>query len=181
MITDVLMTPAYQEIIYKKYDILSHWRMNEFDHDFCEFEQRLLSVKKNFYAPNQRIIIEHLDTDYYFQDFDYGIGLYNLFRAFRTVDIPLFTMLLFTNNFGIKQEVNQLVTEQADQPTVIETFITNTHYDCDYQPVDLAVDQIQKAGLCMMGQPRVHRHAMFNFLKQENLLSTIATSMAGIS
>ena len=171
------MTPLYRKTIYGKYDILDHMDFKWFDHDFSILEQRLQKLKKENFAPNERIIIEHMDADYYFDDFDYGLNLYNMFTAFKAVDIPLSTMLLFTSCFGINREIEKLAPDPHDRPTVIETFVTNTHYAKVFEPVDLAVDQIQHTGLCMMGQPRVHRHALFNFLSQENLLSQVAVSV----
>jgi hypothetical protein len=172
-----LMTPRYREIIYAKYQVLDHIDFKWVDHDFSLLEQRLQQIKKDYFEPNARIIIEHMDADYYLDEFAYGLGLYNLFTAFRNVDIPLFTMLLFTNCFGIQKEIRRLAPDDKDRPTVIETFITNTHYSKSFDPVDLSIDQIQRAGICMMGQPRVHRHAMYNFLQKENLLEQVATSV----
>jgi len=180
MITSrTLMTPAYQKAIYAKYSIVLHLEFKMFDYNFDILEQHLLSIKKDQFFHNDRIIIEHQDCDYYLKDFPYGVGLYNLFTAFKKIDIPLFTMLLFTNHFGIEQEVKKLAPDPNDRPTVIESFITKTHYAEKYQPVELSSDQIQRPGLCMMGNHRVHRHVMYRFLEQEQLLSCVATSIKG--
>lgn len=175
-----LMTQAYRKAIGKKYSIMAHIEFKNFDADFKVLEKQLLLIKKDSFANNERIIIEHQDTDFYLPEFSYGLGLYNVFTAFKKIDIPLFTMLLFTNHFGIAQEVNRLAPDPNDRPTVIESFITFKHYSNNYQPIDLDVDQINMPGLCMLGASRVHRHAMYNFLRDENLLPVVATSINGL-
>jgi hypothetical protein len=180
MITSpTLMTAAYCDAIYAKYSIIGHLEFKQFDHDFNILEKHLQLIKKDQFSHNERIIIEHQDCDYYLKDFPYGIGLYNLFTVFKKIDIPLFTILLFTNHIGISREINALAPDVHDCPTVIESFITKTHYSNNYQPIQLEVDQIQRPGLCMLGQPRVHRHAMYHFLEKENLLPLVATSIQG--
>jgi hypothetical protein len=174
-----LMTQRYRDIIYNKYRVVLHLEFKQFDHDFAILEEQLRSIKKQSFAPNERIIIEHMDTDYYCDELACGLGLFNLFTAFQQVDIPLFTMLLFTNHFGIQREIDVLAPNASDRPTVIETFINKIHYTNDYETLPLDQDQIQRPGLCMMGHPRVHRHAMYRFLEKENLLSLVATSIQG--
>ena len=173
------MTQGYRDVVYNKYRVVLHLEFKQFDQDFTILEEHLRTVKKQSFDPDERIIIEHVDTDYYFNEFAHGLGLYNLFTAFKQVDIPLFTMLLFTNHFGIQREVDELAPDTNDKPTVIETFITKTHYTNNYRPILLNQDQIQRPGLCMMSQGRVHRHAMYHFLEKENLLPVVATSIKG--
>ena len=175
----ILMTPAYCNALYAKYSIIDHFEFKLFDHDMSKLEQCLQSIKKIRFNPNERIIIEHQDCDYYVDDFPYGLSLYNLFTAFKKIDIPLYTMLLFTNHFGIRKEIDRLAPDPMDRPTVIESFITKIHYAKSYQPVELDAEQIQRPGICMMGQPRSHRHAMHHFLEDNNLLPHVATSIKG--
>jgi hypothetical protein len=181
MTTDFLISPGLKKILYTKYSIVARFRMNKFDTDFKKFEKDLLSIKKDHFDTDERILIEHVDTDYYLKEFPYGINLYNLFTAFKQADIPLFVMLLFTSNFGIQREIELLAPNPSDRPTVVESFLTTTHYSQDYNDFPLAVEDITKPALCMMGQPRVHRHAMFNFLSEQDLLSCVAVSVSGNS
>ncbi len=179
MITKHLMRSPHRKVLYNKYKILSHIQFKAFDKDFKILEDHLLALKKDRFDANERIIIEHQDTDYYLPDFPYGIGLYNLFTAFKKTDIPLFTMLLFTNHFGIKKEVQALAPDQNNTPTVIESFIVRSHYTNEYDHVTLDSDQIHRPAVCMMGQARVHRWAMYHFLANRNLLPLVATSIQG--
>lgn len=181
MTTDSIISPGLRKILHAKYSIVASFRMNKFDTDFKKFEQDLRSIKKDHFHANERIVIEHVDTDYYLRDFPYGINLYNLFTAFKQADIPLFVMLLYTNNFGIQREIELLAPDPFDRPTLVESFLTTTHYSQDYTDLPIAVEEITKPALCMMGQARVHRYAMFNFLSEQNLLPCVAVSISGNS
>ena len=138
-------------------------------------ENHLATIIKPSYNSDDRIIIDHFDTDYYFEGFDYGLGIYNLFTLFRKLDIPLFVMLLVTNHFGITAEINQLAPDPQDRPTVIETLVSSIHYAENYQDLNIDADNISIPGLCMLGAPRVHRHAVFRFIESE-LADQIALS-----
>jgi hypothetical protein len=170
------LTDKYTQALKSKYSVLGHFSLLAFDSQFPVLEQRLSLLKKDVYSANERIIIEHFDTDYYLPNFPYGLSIFNLFSIFRKLDIPLFTMLIVTNSFGISQEVNQLSPDPNDRPTVIETFISNKHYTDCYQNCDLDADSITIAALCMMGQSRVHRSAVYQFIKAQ-IMDQVAVSV----
>lgn len=166
------MIPAYRNVLYKKYKILGHLEFKMFDQDFSILEKYLIKHKKEQYDFNERFIIEHIDTDFYLPDFPYGFNLYNLVYAFQSADIPLFTLLLFTNHFGIKKELDRLV--PTESPTVIETFIVSTHWTTNYAPVEVNPDAIEIPAISMVGQNRPHRNTLYHFLKTHNLLDVVA-------
>lgn len=176
-----LMTINYQTAIYARYNVLDHCKFQQFDSDssWVLLENHLKNIKKNIYDPSDRYVIEHQDTDYYLADeFLYGIGLYNLINVFKNLDIPLFTLLLYTNHFGISKEIDKLATDPNDRPTVIETFITKTHYTNDYCDLEIDSSCIEFPAICLMGgSNRVHRIAMFRFLEQQQLLDIVPTSI----
>jgi hypothetical protein len=173
----VMMTKNYQEVFYSKYDILGHYEIKWFDSDWPLFEKHLQSIKLDYYTPKQKYIVEHVDTDYYHPDFNYGFCLSNLISAFKTVDIPLHALLLFTNHFGIEREINALAPDPHDRPIVVTSFITTTHYINRYQPVDVNPELIKYPAICMMGASRTHRNVVFRFLERHNLLETVAISV----
>lgn len=170
------MTEKYRRAIYSKFNIVAHVNFLNFDSNFSKLEEWLLAVKKDCYSPNDRILVEHFDTDYYFRDFPYGLYLYNLISAFKNLDIPLFTLLLVTNHFGIKRELDRLVGEDH-LPTVIETFISKLHYTENYQDVNINADNIIIPAVTLMGQHRSHRNALYHFLAENKLLQHIATAI----
>lgn len=171
------MSAEYRHALYTKFTIIGHFNFLDFDNNFPILEEWLTQIKKEHYAPLDRIIIEHMDTDYYLPEFPYGFSLHNLITAFNAVDIPMFTMLLFTNHFGIEQEINSLLGNcaQFNQPTVISSFISTLHYNTGYINHDINIDEISVPGVSLMNNGRVHRDVLANFINDNNLLDVVAT------
>ena len=172
------MSAEYRKALYSKFTIIGHFNFLEFDENFSLLEEYLTQIKKDRFSSTDRIIIEHMDTDFYLPDFPYGFSLYNLITAFVTVGIPLFTLLLFTNHFGIEKELELLLTahDQIDRPTVILSFISTLHYSSRYENHNINTDAIEVPGITMMGAGRVHRDVLASFINNNNLLDVIATA-----
>lgn len=172
-----VMTENYKSMLYKKYNVVGHLEFKQFDHDFLSLEEYLQQRRKDTFDLFDRFIIEHVDTDYYIDGFPYGFNLYNLFTAFKKVDIPLFTMLLFTNNFGIEEEVKELIEDYNDFPTIIYSFVTKTHCGSHYSHRDIDTSSITMPAVCMLGKPRSHRNALYRYFEDQNLLDRVAVSL----
>lgn len=171
------MTENYKSMLYEKYNIVGHLEFKQFDHNFLSLEEYLQNRKKETFSVRDRFIIEHIDTDYYVDGFPYGFNLYNLFTAFKKVDIPLFTILLFTNHFGIEEEVNGLIEDRRDFPTIVYSFVTKTHYSTKYSHCDIDTSSITMPAVCMLGKPRSHRNALYCYFEAQDLLDRVAVSM----
>ena len=176
-----LLTKKYFDKLNNTFDILDIIKFTEFDTDFSVLENRLTAIKKDHYLPNERIIIEHFDTDFYHHRLVYGLNLYNLIETIRKIDIPFFTIMLITNHFGIKKEIDKILKNhnKEDFITVIETFITNTHYTNSIDEFDIAVDKISFSAMAMLGASRSHRVALYHFLDSNNLLDKVEVSLRG--
>ena len=163
-----LADPDFLFAIKQQYHVIDMFELAGYDKDFDRLEKYLLSIKKHQFDSNDRIVVVHFDTDYYIHN-HYGINLLNFFNVWKAVDIPLYTLLFYTNHIGIKCEIDIICQtyQFADQPTVIETFINPTNYsDATYNiEPDLDSNQIEYHGLSMMGAPRSHRYALYNHLK----------------
>ena len=140
--------------------------------------QRLSASQKTVYEPTDRYVIVQFDTDFYWHG--HGVNLNNLFTVWRDLGIPLYTMIFYTNHFGISQEIEQLCkySHPNDRPTVIETFVNPGNYDPrGYQETDIDIDRIDTQALCMMaGSARSHRYATYNSLK-DLVPATIAMTL----
>lgn len=174
--TNLELSEKYRQVIYSKYNIIAHVNFLDFDRDFSILEALLRDVKKDYFEPNDRILVEHFDTDFYLNNFSHGFNLYNLIAAFKNIDIPLFTLLLVTNHFGIKEELGRLLGDDPC-PTVIETFISKLHYTEAYQDTDIDADKVIMPAISLMGQHRSHRNALYHFLIKNELLPYIATAI----
>lgn len=145
---------------------------DKLQHDLAPFQTRV-------FAPSDKILLVHMDTDYYDPVLKFGLIPINVVRIFENLDIPFHSLLFVTNHFGIKKEFDQLLLNRhpADRPQVIETLLTPIllaeSYDLAPQP---CFDRIEKNAICMMGQARSHRVAFYNFLVNNELLDKVAAS-----
>jgi hypothetical protein len=158
----------FQKLLEQHYNLLDIIETKSFDCGKIDLLiERLLKNKKSVYEVNDRYVIVQFDTDFYWHG--HGINLNNLFTVWRSLDIPLYTMLFYTNHFGIGQEIEQLCSwaDSVDRPTVIETFINPGNYNPEYTNIPVNIDAIDTHALCMMaGSQRSHRHAVYNALKE---------------
>lgn len=170
---------ALQEI-KKKFNVLLSLNCRQFDSNYQLLIDNLSAIKKDQFQPTDRILIVHMDTDYYDKLLPCGLLPVNIIRIFKSMDIPLYLLLFVTNHIGIKKEFDALLPTQStcDFPTVIETLLSNTllsdYANVNIHDIDFDFDKIEKAGLCMLGQHRSHRVALCNFLRNNNLLDTVA-------
>lgn len=163
-----------------KFNLILKLDARQFDLNWKQLLIKLNQVKIKEFSQNDRILICHMDTDYYDPLLPTGIIVNNLIRCFQLVDIPLYLLLFVTNHYGISHEFDLLLANHHpnDRPTVVETLLSKLFLlQSDYKnPTALAVDQIEKPGLCMVGNQRSHRVAILNFFKNNNLLDRIAVS-----
>ena len=93
------------------------------------------------------------------------------------IDIPFANLIFITNHFGIKHEFDFLLADHhpADRPTVVETLLSPMLLGTNYSHSTLVdSNQIEKQSLCLLGQQRSHRVALYNFIKNNNLLDNVA-------
>jgi len=178
-----LLTKKYYNKLTSVYNILDTIEFKEFDYNFDVLKSRLSQIKQEKYDVNDRIIIEHSDTDYYDKKIlKFGLNLYNVFTVIAELDIPYFVFVFVTNHFGLQQEIDLILKDhsQEDRPTIIETFITTTHYNSDLvEDLPINTQDIKHAGLSMMGASRSHRYSLYNYLNTNNLLDRVEVSIRG--
>lgn len=170
--------PFFLNLFTEYFNILDQFESCEFDHDPMILFHRLKKIKKDVYDINDRYIIVMFDTDYYWHG--HGINLNNIFEIWRALDIPFFTMIIYTNNFGLTREVDDLMVNHhdKDRPLVVETFINPMNYHqatCDvFEP---NINKITHHALCLMrGQERPYRYAAYTAFKdieQDRLVMTV--------
>jgi hypothetical protein len=179
MSSNHLMINELKDCLYQSYNILGHIRFKDFDFDWDSLRDFLKKTKKNTFDPLDRYIIEHQDTDIYIKEFLVGVNLRNFFAIVNEFNLPLFTLIIWTNHYGIKKEIEIICKNNGmyDQPTVIESFVTNRrHASTNYTDIDINIDDITYHSLCLLGANRSHRFALYNQLKhisQDTLVLTV--------
>ncbi len=174
-----LLTKKYFNFFSSKFEILDIIEFKEFDYNFDILIKRLQKIKKEEYSINQKIIIEHFDTDYYDDNLlKFGLNLYNFFQVTKKLNLPNFIFLFVTNHFGLKDEIDKILNNNSDKVTVIETFITKSHYNTDaYHDIDVDQHKIVYPALTMMNHGRCHRYAFYDWIEKNSLLDYIEISI----
>lgn len=162
------MPKPIKNILEKKFKIIDHFSFLNFDYQFEWLRNRLSQCKKEQYDHREKIIIEHLDTDYYFKECTVGVNLRNFFEMVNGLDISPSLFVFYTNHFGLKKEIDILCENyyENDKPFIIESFIGELHYDSNkIDDIFYDFNEIKYNGLCMMNEKRSHRSALYNALK----------------
>lgn len=168
------------DILKQKYNILFGLDCRDFDLNYEILVEKLQDYTDYTFSNNDKILITHMDTDYYDSLLNCGLIPINITRTFERLDIPYHALLVVTNHFGIKKEFDALLQNKhkTDRPTIINTLLSKTLMGENYSNLnnDIQVDKIEKQGLCMMGKQRSHRVFLYNFLKNKNIDKKIAVS-----
>lgn len=165
-----------KKYLHEKFNIILELNCRDFDCNVQILLDALKNIKVDTFMPRDRIVISHMDTDYYDPLLPCGLVILNIVRCMKLVDIPFANLIFITTHFGIKKEFDLLLADQhhADRPTVIETLlcpgVLATHYA---HTTLMDVEQIEKQSLCLLGKQRSHRVALYNFLKN-NLHDKVA-------
>jgi hypothetical protein len=174
------MIELHQEalnIVHEKFNVLFEIDCRSFDTNYQVLTDLINQVKKDRFDHKDRIVLVHMDTDYYDPLLPCGLLIINIIRIFKKHQLPLFLLLFITNHFGIKTEFKTLLQEHPmeDWPTIVETLLSKTLLvsKFDTQLVN-DFNSIEKQGLCMIGIKRSHRIALCNFLQDNNLLNNVA-------
>ena len=160
--------PGLEAELTGAFNIIEQFETKQFDCGNMDFLiSRLKATRKETFDTLDRYVIVHFDTDFYWHG--HGINLNNLFSVWKSLDLPLYTMIYYTNHHGITEEINKLCCSShvKDRPMVIETLINLINYQPRfYENFDANIDSIDRHGLCMLaGSQRSHRGATFNHLK----------------
>jgi hypothetical protein len=161
----------------EKYNLLLKIDARQFDYDWQLLSDKLDSIKRESFSVHDRILIVHMDTDYYDELLPFGLIVINLLRMFKNKDIPLYLLLFVTNHYGIGKEFDSLLATccEKDRPTIIETLLSGPLLSNNFiLDNDCRIDQIEKPAISMMRMQRSHRVALCNFIADSNLLNQVA-------
>lgn len=157
--------------------ILDTINLVELDHNPNLIYQRLLKYKKSVYQHNEKIIVIHKDTEYFYFNHPTGFSLYNLFSCWRDLDIPYSTMILCSNYHDLNRAVDPFIVNQQDRPLIIDSLLNHQSYDfLKHEFPGTQYKDIQYPAACLLGRKRSHRIKILQFLNQNNLLDLVKTN-----
>jgi hypothetical protein len=154
-------------LLRAQFQIINSIKFQEFDMNWDTLRTFFINTKKQEYHRNDRYLIVHQDTDIYIDEMCVGVNLRNFFQVVQEIDIPFYTLIIWTNHFGLQKEIDILCKNRhaKDRPMLIESFSATPHITDHYHAVDLDADQIEYHAISMMGAGRSHRFALYHELK----------------
>jgi hypothetical protein len=163
----ILLPDEFFDVLADRFNIVDVIEFKKFDQDWNILREFFLATKKTIYDVNDRYIVIHQDTDIYISEMQVGVNLRNFFLIAQELNIPFYTLIIWTNHFGLQREIDLLCRDRhpADRPMVLESFCTTTHVGKHYADIDLNINHIKYHAISMMGAGRSHRYALYNALK----------------
>ena len=104
------------QLLQEKYTIVAEIDLLTLDSNPQLLYHALKLAYKECYKPNDRILIYHYDTDFYYAKGSPGFTISNLMTCLKSLDISVNFCLLLTNHYGISNEINQLSSDHLDMP-----------------------------------------------------------------
>lgn len=150
------------------------------DHNSKLLKDRLKSLYKSYYQPNEKIVILHFDTEYFYHGHPLGFTTHNLFSIWRDLDIPFSAMLLLHNYSNINLAIEPFIVSPNDRPTTINLLVNHYSLGQVKHWVDSPMPNknIQYHAVCLMSTIRSHRIALMKYLTHKNLLDKIKTNFS---
>lgn len=158
-------------VLDKKFNILSYINLASTDFNPTVLDQSLKSFHNYEFKNNEKILIIHIDTQYYLPTCNYSITLYNLHATLHAYNIPTESILMFTNHYGIEKEL-EILAKIFNFITPIKAF--TSFYDFvgttkNVNDIDTNHNSIDYLFCCINGVQRSHRTLMLSMLKHYEL------------
>lgn len=144
-----------------------------------EIYNKLLSFRRDYYAPNQRIVVQYTEQDYFYHESKVGFAIHNFLNILYYVDISLSQLTFVTTNNRLEESIKPFVPHEKDVPEIHVVLVSRMTYnniqDIVKAPI-LPDKNIKHVGLCMLGTVREHRYRLLQYLKHHDLLGHIQTA-----
>jgi hypothetical protein len=164
--------PQIKKSIYTKYDVIDWIDVLEenLDLDPKLIYYKLFDYKGLEFKHDQRLVIYHRDTDYYYDLNFSGFFLRNLFMVMQNLNISSEYVLLISAYPDIDQESKRLATEfNIPSPHNIYCPFQWCPLPDQVKYFDLNLEKIQKPYVCLNGLQRVHRMYVLSLLKKYDM------------
>ncbi len=173
--SDTVILDEVLDIIRERYHIVAVIDIFLSMHDVEQLAQQLQQFQGRPFLPHERLVILHDDTDYYESVSGTGFQIYNLLRLCANFGLSLEHMIVLTNHYGIRDEIQRLSHQicNAPGPRVIYTsqWIDYPEFgDLPHLPPVDAGDHVPEYLYCCLN----------NKQRQHRLLTLCALAEAGL-
>ena len=149
-----------------KYEFVDSVNVVDYDYDWTSLYQRFSKLKKEKWAINEKILIQHSDTEFFFNST--GLSIYNFNQVIKSLDIDPVVFVILTNHRNSTAEWLSYCNHEKNQFHVIETPLTELLTSTS--AVDSPGHNCQHRLGSMLGLLRGHRVLLAKFLVSNNLL-----------
>lgn len=166
-----------QEFIDSNIKVIGVVDLHVADHSCDLLYSTLYKLKKDYYAPDEKIIVLHTDTEYFYHGNNLGFTTHNLFSCWRNLNIPFHVMVMYTTQFGIHQSIDPFIVSTADTPTIVPIVVDDRCWIniCNFPKFEVKKNILYPA-VCLLGRSRNHRVKMFQYLAKHNLFELVRTN-----
>lgn len=164
------------ETVTKHRRVLDWFDLMDYDWRIGEIEELFRPYQHQEFEKDQCIAILHFDVDYYSGGF--GNTLFNLVMILARLQIPAEHVLIITNHYGIRAELDAL---SADLGTgrfqLLETSLCLDFPDSD-EIKDVTEQEVERLYYCLNNINRSHRRLTIAWLAERELLDKGAISIS---
>ena len=180
--------------LQSKFNVIEFIDANAIDSNFEDLKKQLLKSKLDCYTPNDRYVIDDDDTHYYLPGCSYSLTWYNMIKTFLDADIPLSSMIIFYNGYGLLEQILPLIPAELQNQQCFP-YIIDRKSDCwllaggdlddmfieKFNKDKPITNNITKHAITMLGAHRTHRNILYNHIKEKKLFNKIATAYNNVS
>jgi hypothetical protein len=153
----------------------------KYDHNLAGLRQQLADLKKPIFASNEKIVVLHVDVEYFYHGHMLGFTTHNLFAVWRELDIPYSAMLLLHNHAGLERGIESFIVNDRDRPTTVNVLVNKYSVTHVAQWIKtLPSKNLTHVAACLLGLPRSHRVVLMQYLTYHGLLDRVKTNF-GVS
>lgn len=162
------------------YEFVDSINIIDYDYNWASLYHRFDKLKKEKWAANEKILVQHSDTEFFFNGS--GLSIYNFNQVIKSLDIDPAVFVILTNHRNSTREWLSYCDHTKNQFHVIETPLTEL-ITFNTDSIDPLGSQCQHRLGSMMGLLRGHRVLLAKFLVSNNLLdqNLISINLKSIS
>lgn len=165
-----------EQKLSQHYRIVGELDFLDVNYDAVGVYRHLASLHRDHYDPDEKILIYHYDTDCYGVA-HYGVMLYNFLQSVRSLNISPSVFIVLTSHHGLSQEIERYFLThyhdfdiKNDHMLVFESNYQQLQSPPQADPVDIQVEKISHAYMCLCGQQRAHRMYVLCSLQDQGIL-----------
>jgi len=158
----------YLDIINERFNVVAHIKHPYYTrYGWHLLDDVLSETRKEEFGPDEIYLVEDMIETYYLPQCDYSVQMFNIIKCFIHHDISLEKVLIMTMNNKLESELDGLIPHTYGRPKIFYSSVMSSYIrgflDNDSS---CSVDDVTHHALCLMRQPRTHRHILFKKVKE---------------